>query len=571
MKNKEYWRKRFELLEESQNQRGIQCYHEIEKQYRRAQKEIEGKLSAWYMRLADNNGISLQAARKMITGRELEEFKWDVNEYIRHGQENAVNHDWMKQLENASARYHISRLEAVKIQMQQSLEVMFGNQLDSIDSAMRYIYTEGYYRTAFEIQKGFGIGWDFATLDERKISKAIHNPWASDGKDFSERIWGNRQKLAGELNRELTRNIILSQDPQKAIDTIARKMNTSKNNAGRLVMTEEAFFSSAAQKDCFAELDVEQFEIVATLDSHTSDICREMDGKHFPMSQWEAGVTAPPFHVWCRSTTVPFFDDEFDSAGERAARGEDGKTYYVPAGMTYKDWKKAFVEGDKAEVKPTVPDGARFQNKKMQDDYKTFMEKLAHSDGEKPVVKKLMECAKSANYVKDENSRAAFMYNMRTDAVIYNPDAPYYEEYDMEFVQAHELSHRMDALLYRSWENEKFASAIEKCSRKVYDDKDEIEEWFSVGGKYDLDMALSDIISALSRGDMNDILCAGHEKEYWENNPDYICMEIFANIASIDVMDYGSRAEFHGLLQEIYAAYKEMVTIENENTGNHKE
>ena len=77
-------------------------------------------------------------------------------------------------------------------------------------------------------------------------------------------------------------------------------------------MTEEAFFNSAAQKDCFAELDVEQFEIVATLDSHTSDICREMDGKHFPMSQWEVGVTAPPFHVWCRSTTVPFFDDEFD-------------------------------------------------------------------------------------------------------------------------------------------------------------------------------------------------------------------------------------------------------------------
>ena len=64
-----------------------------------------------------------------------------------------------------------------------------------------------------------------------------------------------------ELNNTLTQNIILGKDPQKAIDEIARKMNTSKTNAGRLVMTEEAFFSSAAQKDCFTELDVEQFEI----------------------------------------------------------------------------------------------------------------------------------------------------------------------------------------------------------------------------------------------------------------------------------------------------------------------
>ena len=356
MKNSEYWKKRFELLEQSQNQQGLQCYADIEKQYRQAQKQIEGQIAAWYQRFAKNNGITLADARKMLTSKELEELKWDINQYIQYGEENAINGTWVKQLENASARYHISRLEALKLQTQQSIEAMFGNQLDSIDSAMRNIYTSGYYRTAFEIQKGVGVGWDFATLDEKQISKIINKPWAVDGKNFSERVWGNRQKLVNELNTELTRNIILGQDPQKAIDAIARKMNTSKTAAGRLVMTEEAFFSSAAQKDCFAELDVEQFEIVATLDSHTSDICREMDGKHFPMSQWEVGVTAPPFHVWCRSTTVPFFDDEFDSVGERAARGENGKTYYVPANMTYKQWQQSFVDGDKTGLQEATPD-----------------------------------------------------------------------------------------------------------------------------------------------------------------------------------------------------------------------
>lgn len=167
----------------------------------------------------------------------------------------------------------------------------------------------------------------------------------------------NRQKLVNELNNTLTQNIILGKDPQKAIDEIARKMNTSKTNAGRLVMTEEAFFSSAAQKDCFTELDVEQFEIVATLDSHTSDICRGMDGKHFPMSEWKVGVTAPPFHVHCRSTTVPYFDDEFDAVGERAARDEEtGKTYFVPGNMTYKEWEKAFVNGDKSGLQAVNSD-----------------------------------------------------------------------------------------------------------------------------------------------------------------------------------------------------------------------
>ena len=123
-------------------------------------------------------------------------------------------------------------------------------------------------------------------------------------------------------------------------------------------MTESAFFGSEARKDGFRELGVEQYEIVATLDSATSEICREMDGKVFSMSEYESGSTAPPFHVWCRTTTVPAFGDEFDHIGERAARNpETGKTYYVPADMTYQDWKASFVDnGDKSGLQGIRPD-----------------------------------------------------------------------------------------------------------------------------------------------------------------------------------------------------------------------
>lgn len=376
MKSSDYWQKRFELVEQAQNQLGVQCYAQIEQQYRRAQRQLETQINAWYGRFANNNSVTMQEARQMLNNRELEELKWDVNQYIRYGEENAINGAWMKQLENASARYHISRLEALKLQTQQCLETMFGNQLDTIDAAMKNIYTNGYYHTAFEIQKGAGTAWDFATLDEKAIQKIINRPWAADGRIFSERIWTNRQKLVNELNTELTRNIILGQDPQKAIAAIARKMGTSKSAAGRLVMTEEAFFSSAAQKDCFNELGVEQYRILATLDSHTSEICQEMDGKVYPMKDYEPGVTAPPFHCWCRTTTVPHFGDEFDFVGERAARGEDGKTYYVPADMKYEDWKKAFVEGDKSGLQETVSDDTMKTEGPKNEHLKALTDKL---------------------------------------------------------------------------------------------------------------------------------------------------------------------------------------------------
>ena len=345
MNNSNYWKQRFAQLEAVQNQKGAAAYLEIEKQYRRALRELEGKINNWYGRLAANNGVSMAEAHKMLSGVALKEFKWDVKDYIRHGQENAINQRWMKELENASAKYHISQLEALKLQTQQSLELMFCNQLDSVDAVMKNIYLGGYYRTAYELQHGFRIGWNISALDQRKIEKVIHKPWAVDGKNFSERIWSNKQKLISEVHKELTQNIMLGQDPQKAIDTIARRMNASKRNAGRLVMTEEAYFSSAAQKDCFNDLNVEQYEIVATLDSHTSEICQSLDGQVFLMKDYEPGITAPPFHVYCRSTTVPYFEDDFGQIGERAARGKDGKTYDVPADMSYQEWKETCGDG----------------------------------------------------------------------------------------------------------------------------------------------------------------------------------------------------------------------------------
>lgn len=347
MTNAEYWKQRFTQLEAAQNRKGATAYLEMEKQYKAAQNELEAQIARWYQRFADSNGISLAQAKQWLKGQDLAEFKWDVKEYIKYGKENAINGAWMQELENASSKFHISRLEALQIQTQNSLETMFAQQMGTMKKALSDVYASGYYHTAYTVQQGFGLGWDIAGLDQAQIEKVLSKPWAVDGYNFSTRIWNSKTKLIGEVHNELSKNLLTGADPQKAIDSLAKKMGTSKSNAGRLVMTEQAYFSSAAQKDCFNDLDVEEYEIVATLDSHTSDICRSLDGKVFKMSDYKPGATAPPFHVYCRSTTAPHFKDNFD-AGERAARGADGKTYYVPDDVTYSEWKKAFVDGDKS-------------------------------------------------------------------------------------------------------------------------------------------------------------------------------------------------------------------------------
>ncbi len=87
-------------------------------------------------------------------------------------------------------------------------------------------------------------------------------------------------------------------------------------------------------------LSFEKIEILETLDSRTCSVCGDMDGKVLPISQYEPGVTVPPFHPGCRGTTCPHYGD---LDGERTARNAKGKVYYVPADITYAQWQQQFV------------------------------------------------------------------------------------------------------------------------------------------------------------------------------------------------------------------------------------
>lgn len=341
--NAAYWAQRLKNMEGALLDQSFGYVENMERQFAAAQAEVERQIAAWYQRFADANGITFADAKRLLTKGELAEFHWTVGEYIAHGQQNALDGAWIKQLENASARVHITRLEALKLQIQQQAELLYANQLDFVDAAARRIYAGSYYGTAFEVQRGLGVGWTMQALNEGTVKKVLSRPWTVDGQTFRDRCWTNKRDLVNSVNTQLTQMIIRGEAPDRAISAIAKQFNVSKGKAGRLIMTESAYFASAAQKDCYGELGVERYKIVASFDQDTCELCGAMDGQVFKMSEYQPGLTAPPFHPWCRCCTAPYFED-MAGIGERWTRNPDGTTKKVPADMTFADWRQQFVQ-----------------------------------------------------------------------------------------------------------------------------------------------------------------------------------------------------------------------------------
>jgi len=344
--NNNYWKERALEVENNSRSTAEIGRKEIEKIFAVTYSRLKKEINYWWHRFAVNNSLTLSEAKKLMKSKELEELDWDVEEYIKKGIEAAIVTlpEVDKQLENASAKVHINRLTALKLQVLVIANEMFSDVNKTVKDCMRKVYEDAYYTTAYNIQNGIGVYSDFNRINDRVLEQVLQRPWAEDGSNFSERIWGKqRPKLVNKIHKDLVDCVSRGRNPNEYTEELAKEFKVGLNQANNLIVTEYNYFNERATQDCMKELDVEEYEILGTLDGATCATCGGLDGKHYPFKDAVIGINSPPFHPRCRCTTIPYFNDEFTQGEERAYRGEDGKTHYTKA-KTYEEWKRKFVK-----------------------------------------------------------------------------------------------------------------------------------------------------------------------------------------------------------------------------------
>lgn len=346
MKSADYWQRRAEASAKIQHVKADDYIERLSKEYDKAIASINHDIEAFYGRFAVNNQISFLDAKRTLDKGELKEFRMTLEEFTKLAKNN-TDGQWTKVLNNVYYKTRVSRLEALLIQVRQQAELLAGSEHSGVTELLKDTYKEGYYRTLYEIQKGTGLGTSFAKIDDKALNQVLNSEWA--GSNYSKRIWGDRDKLVREIQTNLTQAFIRGDSLNQVTRKIQDRLKVSKSNATRLVRTESAFIAGEATYAGYKESGiVKQYQFLATLDTKTSSICRDMDDQVFDLSDKEVGVNWPPLHAHCRSTTVPYFGDE--DLGERTAKGKDGQTYYVPDNLSYDSWKKQYVDSPKNDI-----------------------------------------------------------------------------------------------------------------------------------------------------------------------------------------------------------------------------
>lgn len=287
-----YWEQRKKQLENQLEKDEKLLKSKLNKVYDTELSKLEKEIASYYQRYGVDNVIEYRTLLQKLP-------KEDVKLLIEKMDKFSEKYPQYKHLLPVrESIYKLNRLEG----LQQSI-VLQQYDIGAIEeTALREHLTKYATLNANNTAEYLGFGKNFYFYNSSVISSLVNEKWCND-KNFSDRIWGNRQKLADFLNREFAQAIARGDSYERIMKAMRQKFDkVSRNDMFRLIYTEDTYIQAESSIRQFEELGDEQYRISVVKDGRTCHICKEKAQKVYNIKDRTPGENFPPFHPWCRCT-----------------------------------------------------------------------------------------------------------------------------------------------------------------------------------------------------------------------------------------------------------------------------
>lgn len=337
MNSAKYWRRRSLYAKQKQ----LDAEGEYEMAMRSRLKDLENEIMKeadyFITRYAETNEISKKNAAEILSKIDTSKFDMTLKEF----RAKAIAGGFEKELDSAYFKTRINRLQKLHAQ----LADLASKYADKEEQHMALALAEQYKGT-YELQEYHkylavgGIDVDFAHFNEQGLKNIVYQPWR--GSDFSKRIWNNYTKVMPDvLTDVIARSVLMGYSYQKVEKMLRdRFRGIEDKNLHRLAVTEMGHAAEQATLQFYKDSDIDQYQYLATLESHTCEVCAHLDQKVFNVKDEKEGINYPLIHPYCRCTTVPYDPDLPDTPTRWSRDPITGKGKIIK-NMSYSEWAEA--------------------------------------------------------------------------------------------------------------------------------------------------------------------------------------------------------------------------------------
>ena len=301
LSNKSYWLKRSEELDKVATKVEKEVMKELSALYRDAFRSIEKEVNDFMMKYAVDHKLDYATVTQMLTPIDLAEYNQKIEELYAMYRD--TGSEYIKiEIDRLNARAKITRLQALQDVINAELTKVTHEYQMTLEDTLIGLFTDQYK----EVSELMGVM--APVINREAIKTIIEYPYA--GKMFSDRIWDNKDALVKHIKQNLTAGIIRGDSIQKIARQLKKDLNVLYYQAERLVRTEMNYAMNQGHLKGYADSGVvEKYEFLAAIDSRTSKLCKNQNGKVYKLSDAVVGVNFPPLHPHCRSTVIPILED----------------------------------------------------------------------------------------------------------------------------------------------------------------------------------------------------------------------------------------------------------------------
>lgn len=348
----DYWEKRALKLELLTQEKASDTVKAVCRNYNQVQRNIVDQIEKIFSRYVNHNeALNEEKALRLLSEKQTEECRQKLLELYNSTDDPRLRAEIRARLEAPAYANRISGLQALRDRIYTDCRMLGLVEVELVRDRLMDVLEQSYYRQTFDIQQGVGLYYDFSRLDNRQMQAIIAQKW--EGGNYSSRIWNNNRQFAEAVEHTVASGILSGQSFRDMSDNLRHIVGEddsegAKYKSMRLIRTECNHIATQGQMLGYKAGGIAWYLFLATLDLVTSEICRSLDMKRFPVSEAKAGVNLPPMHPHCRSTTMPDVGREALANIRRAARDPvAGKSITVPGGMSYAEWYRQYVQGNR--------------------------------------------------------------------------------------------------------------------------------------------------------------------------------------------------------------------------------
>lgn len=242
--------------------------------------------------------------------------------------------------------YKLDKYWEMESQLKEELQKLGDKEIELLSEEFDKEWKEIYNALAL---KGEGA---YSTIATDTAKAMLNTSWLGDGRNFSQRIWGNTERLAETLNEQLVHCVVTGKKDSDLRKLLQERFNVSFNQANTLVRTEVAHIQTEAAAQRYQDYGLKYYEFLGREEHDIGCDCKKLDGKKFLYSEMKAGKNAPPMHPNCRCAIVPVVDEE--SEKEIMEKNENiwelTEKEKEQLERVYKEYPEVKAERDKREI-----------------------------------------------------------------------------------------------------------------------------------------------------------------------------------------------------------------------------